>query len=73
VADLATVPGPPVPASLLPFKEESQPLANRAPSGPTLIVLPARVPRRRPLQQVATSLRAKGQQVQVLEASALGP
>jgi hypothetical protein len=53
-----------VPASLLPFKEEYQQIANAQPRGTTLIVLPrGDGPSRRTLEKVATRLRATGRPV----------
>jgi len=60
-----------VPASLLPYKEEYQAIANQQPPGTTLVVLPAgdSLPRRA-LQTVATRLRDQGQPVRIIPSSA---
>jgi len=60
-----------VPASLLPFRDEYQAIANQQPPGTTLVVLPAgdSLPRRT-LQIVATRLRDKGQPVRIIPSSA---
>ena len=58
-----------VPASLLPYKEQWQQLANELPSGSTLIVLPTSETRQRQtLEQVASGLRAKGRMVAMVPA-----
>ena len=60
-----------VPASLLPYKEEYQAIANRQAPGTVLVVLPAgdSLPRRT-LQRVAHRLKEKGQQVTMIASSA---
>ena len=60
-----------VPASLLPYKEEYQAIANQQPPGTTLVILPAgdSLPRRT-LQIVATRLRDQGQPVRIIPSSA---
>ena len=58
-----------VPASLLPFKEQWQDVANSKPGEHVLIVLPEVEKRpRRVLEQVATQLREKGHAVTMLTA-----
>ena len=60
-----------LPASLLPFRNEYQAIANRQPPGTTLVVLPESDSRpRRTLQLVATRLRDKGQSVRIIPSSA---
>jgi len=56
-----------VPASLLPYKDEYQAIANQQPPGTTLVVLPIddSLPRRI-LELVASRLKAKGQRIQLL-------
>jgi hypothetical protein len=52
-----------VPASLLPFKDEYQALANRLPRGTVLLVLPRRRPKqRRLLVELASRFAARGHQ-----------
>jgi hypothetical protein len=59
-----------VPASLLPFKEHYQQLANEQPQGTTLVVLPEETnPQRLALETVVTTLQAKGQRVATLAAT----
>lgn len=63
----------PVPASLLPFKAQWQPLANRMPQGGVLICLPsAPSPQRRVLQTVTALLQAKGRRVMTLPSERFG-
>ena len=59
-----------VPASLLPYKQEWQQLANRLPRGATWIGRPASGSRRqrRTLETVATGLRAQGRTVATVPA-----
>ncbi len=53
-----------VPASMLPYKEQWQRIANALPTGSTLILLPSPTKRqRRTCEKVATQLREKGHQV----------
>jgi hypothetical protein len=52
-----------VPASMLPYKEEYQAVANHQPPGTTLIVLPSSGRQRAALEGVVSGLRAKGQRV----------
>ena len=62
-----------VPASLLPFKEQWQDVANSKPGEHVLIVLPEVEKRpRRVLERVAAELREKGHQVTTLSAEQLG-
>jgi hypothetical protein len=59
-----------VPASLLPFKEQWQQVANGLPAGSTLLVLPPPLTRPRViLERLAVRLRAAGQRVTMLQAS----
>ena len=55
-----------VPASLLPFKEQWQAIANGLPHGVMLIVLPSQAKSQRVALSVASQLRAKGQHVKVM-------
>lgn len=56
-----------VPASLLPFKEQYQAIANDLPTGATLIVVDeASGKPGQALGNVATQLRAKGHQVKIV-------
>jgi hypothetical protein len=58
-----------VPASLLPFKEQYQEIANQQPPGTTLVVLPETThPQRQALETVVTTLQAKGQAVSTIAA-----
>ena len=58
-----------VPASLLPFKEQWQDVANSKPGEHVLIVLPEMEKRpRHVLERVATELRERGHQVTTLSA-----
>ena len=58
-----------VPASLLPFKEQYQQLANELPKGATLIILPSPTKRQRmTCEKVAAHLREKGHRVTTLSA-----
>ena len=58
-----------VPASLLPFKEQWQRVANELPHGGTLIILPHSSGRqRRTCEKVAADLRGKGRRVATLPA-----
>jgi hypothetical protein len=61
-----------VPASLLPFREQYQAIANGLPSGATLIVIP-KAPGKpgQTLGNVAHQLAAKGHQVKVVPAARL--
>lgn len=61
-----------VPASLLPFKEQYQAVANNLPAGATLIVTP-KAPGKpgQTLGNVAHQLAAKGHQVKVVTAAQL--
>ena len=62
-----------VPASLLPFKEQWQDVANSKPGEHVLIVLPEVEKRpRRVLERVAAELREKGHQVTTLSAEEFG-
>ena len=62
-----------VPASLLPFKEQYQQIANALPHGATLIVLPAPTSKqRRNCEKVAQNLRDKGYRVTTLPAERFG-
>ena len=62
-----------VPASLLPFKEQWQDLANSKPGEHVLIVLPKVEKRpRRVLERVAAQLREKGHQVTTISAEEFG-
>ncbi len=61
-----------VPASLLPFREQYQAIANDLPSGATLIVTPKAPGKpRQALGNVAHLLAARGHQVSVVSASRL--
>jgi hypothetical protein len=58
-----------VPGNLLPFKKQWQQIANRLPSGSTLIILPSSTsPQRKTFETVATKLREQGKQVLTLNA-----
>jgi hypothetical protein len=58
-----------VPASLLPFKEQYQQIANDLPRGATLILLPSPLTQqRRTCEKVAATLRARGHWVLTLPA-----
>lgn len=62
-----------VPASLLPYKEEYQALANQQPSGTTLIVLPTGDShQRQTLETVARRLQAEGKHVSVVVSACIG-
>ena len=62
-----------VPASLLPFKEQWQDVANSKPGEHVLIVLPEMEKRPRSvLERVATELREKGHLVTTLSADQFG-
>ena len=62
-----------VPASLLPFKEQWQDIANSKPGEHVLIVLPEVEKRpRRVLERVASELREKGHQVTTISAEEFG-
>jgi hypothetical protein len=62
-----------VPASLLPFKEQWQDVANSKPGEHVLIVLPEMEKRpRRVLERVAAELREKGHQVTTISAEEFG-
>ncbi len=62
-----------VPASLLPFKEQWQEVANSKDTEHVLIVLPIHEKRPRSvLEQVAAELREKGHQVTTLSAERFG-
>ncbi len=62
-----------VPASLLPFKEQYQQIANALPHGATLIILPAPSSKqRRNCEKVAQNLRDKGYRVTTLPAERFG-
>jgi flavorubredoxin len=53
-----------VPASMLPFKEQYQQLANEQQQGTTVVILPAAdSPTRTTLEAIAATHRAKGRQV----------
>ena len=61
-----------VPASLLPYKEQWQAVANRLPKDAVLIILPANNPaQKRSLLVVAKLLAREGHQVRVLPAEEL--
>jgi hypothetical protein len=63
-----------VPASLLPYKDQWQQLANELPAGATLIVLPSSGSRQRlTLETVVSGLRAKGRAVATLPAVLFRP
>ncbi len=63
-----------VPASLLPFKEIYQRVANSMPSGSILIVLPGPAKKQRTVyERVATQLKAQGQRVSTLPANRFIP
>ena len=56
-----------VPASLLPFKEQYQQIANELPQGATLILLPSPLKQqRRTCEKVAANLRERGHRVMTL-------
>jgi hypothetical protein len=56
-----------VPASLLPFREQYQEIANGLPEGSVLICLPpSQKPQRLLLERVAANLRAEGYSVTTL-------
>ncbi len=58
-----------VPASLLPFKQQWQGIANELPEGTTLIIVPSGdSPHRKTLHDVAGLMQANGRQVIVLPA-----
>ncbi len=58
-----------IPASLLPFKEQWQGIANELPEGATLIIVPSGdSPHRKTLHDVAGLMQANGRQVIVLPA-----
>jgi hypothetical protein len=58
-----------VPANLLPFKTQWQHIANRLPTGSTLVILPSSPNRpRKMFEQVAAQLREAGKQVKTLSA-----
>ena len=62
-----------VPASLLPFKEQWQDMANSKPGEHILIVLPeVEKQPRNVLERVATELRERGHQVTTLSADLFG-
>ena len=53
-----------VPASLLPFKEQWQPLARSLPTGAALLVVPdTETPLRRTMRRLVPQLRAQGRHV----------
>ena len=54
-----------IPASLLPFKEDWQRLANDLPNGDILIVLPPQAKQQRVARSVAARLRASGRPVSI--------
>ena len=57
-----------VPASLLPYKQEWQALANTLPSGSTLIVLPAKPgAARKALERVSSQISSKGSRVTTVQ------
>jgi hypothetical protein len=60
-----------VPASLLPFREQYQTIANAMPRGAVLICTPSSSKALQLLEKVATNLRAEGYQVETLPASRL--
>jgi hypothetical protein len=56
-----------VPASLLPFRQQYQEIANELPEGAVLICLPpSEKPQRLVLERVAANLRAEGYRVTTL-------
>jgi hypothetical protein len=58
-----------VPASMLPFKQQWQRMANRLPKGSTLIILPATMNRQRQTcESVAQHLRKAGKPVTTVSA-----
>jgi len=58
-----------VPASMLPFKNQWQQIANRLPEGSTLIILPTALNRQRQTcERVAKQLRDEGRQVTTVSA-----
>ncbi len=58
-----------VPASLLPFKEKWQEVANGLPKHEILVVLPAsKSPSRKALHKLTSLLKAKGQRVTIISA-----
>ncbi len=57
-----------VPASLLPYKEEWQQLANELPQGSVLIITPLAGPRPATMEKVTTQLRSRGHRVRTLPA-----
>ena len=58
-----------VPASMLPFKQQWQQLANKLPEGSTLIILPSPTHRRRQtFERVARQLRTEGKLVTTVSA-----
>jgi hypothetical protein len=58
-----------VPASLLPFKDEWQEIANQLPKGNILVVLPSSSKQQRIAEQTAENLKDRGQHVTTLAAS----
>jgi hypothetical protein len=56
-----------VPASLLPFREHWQAIANGLPRGGILIVLPDHAKQQRVAQAVASQFRKRGQRVRVID------
>lgn len=58
-----------VPASLLPFREHWQRVANDLPRGGILIILPDHAKQQRVAQAVAWQLRQQGQRVRVIDES----
>jgi hypothetical protein len=59
-----------VPASMLPFKQQWQRMANRLPKGSTLIILPAtRSRQRQTCETVAQQLRKVGKPVTTVSAA----
>jgi hypothetical protein len=59
-----------VPANLLPFKAQWQPIANSLPHGGILVVLPAPARQREIVVQVAEELRKIGRNVTTMSAEA---
>ena len=57
-----------VPASLLPYKEAWQQLANELPQGSVLIITPLAGPKPATMEKVTTRLRARGHRVRTLPA-----
>ena len=56
-----------IPASLLPYKEYWQQVANDLPDGATLVVLPSLAKQQRIARSVAVQLRGKGKHVRVMD------